>query len=163
MDQEEVTLWRTGAQSKPARLSLVGDEVIPARCETAVMARLEAPLGTNFLTEPTQKSSREEEPMVWAAAIDDQKPEPRKKQGLCKQRADGKRVRRVAAATANGWDQQALRREQLADNYVGPLLRQMEAGQCPKWRDVSDWGPIYKSYWAQWKSHAVRDGVQQCH
>jgi hypothetical protein len=33
LGQEEVTLWRPGAQPKSARLSLVGDEVIPARCE----------------------------------------------------------------------------------------------------------------------------------
>jgi hypothetical protein len=31
--QEEVTLWRPGARPKSARLSEVGDEVIPARCE----------------------------------------------------------------------------------------------------------------------------------
>jgi hypothetical protein len=40
------------------------------------MAKLEAPLGKKVLNEPSQKSSREEEPVVWAAAIDDQKPEP---------------------------------------------------------------------------------------
>ena len=45
LGQEEVTVWRPGAQLKSARLSLVGDEVIPARCERMVMARLEAPLG----------------------------------------------------------------------------------------------------------------------
>jgi len=60
LGQEEVTLWRPGAQPKSARLSLVGDEVIPARCETVVMARLEAPLGaTNVLIEPSQKCSRD--------------------------------------------------------------------------------------------------------
>jgi hypothetical protein len=72
-------------------------------------------------------------------------------------------VWRVAAATANGWDQQALRRKQLADNYVGPLMQEVEAGQRPKWKDVSDWSPIYKSYWAQWKFLEVRDGMLERH
>jgi hypothetical protein len=42
-------------------------------------------------------------------------------------------------------------------------MRELEAGQCPKWRDVSEWGPIYKSLWAQWKSLAVRDSVLERH
>ena len=37
------------------------------------------------------------------------------------------RVRKVAAAAANSWDRQALRREQLEDD-AGPLLQEMEAG-----------------------------------
>jgi hypothetical protein len=123
LGQEEVTLWRPGAQPKSSRLSLVGDEVIPARCERVVMARLEAPLGaTNVLLESSQKSSRDGvliartlvrarpsvpvhimnvtnqdqvlsegttigqvEPAIWAAVIDDREPEPRRKQGFCKQ------------------------------------------------------------------------------
>jgi hypothetical protein len=52
-----------------------------------------------------------------------------------------------------------LRREQLADNDLGPLMREMEAGQRPEWKDISDRGPIYKSYWVQWKSVALRNGV----
>jgi len=38
-------------------------------------------------------------------------------------------------------------------------MLEMEAGQYPEWRDISDWGAIYKSYWALWKSLAVRDGM----
>jgi hypothetical protein len=33
----------------------------------------------------------------------------------------------------------------------------------PRVGDISDWGPCYKSYWTQWKSMAVRDGVLECH
>jgi hypothetical protein len=47
----------------------------------------------------------------------------------------------------------------LADNNLGPLIREIEAGQHPEWRDISSWGPIYKSYWAQWESLALSDGV----
>jgi hypothetical protein len=60
LGQEEITLWRPGAQPNSSRLSLVGAEVIPARYERVVMARLEATLGaTNVLLEPSQKSSRD--------------------------------------------------------------------------------------------------------
>jgi hypothetical protein len=51
-------------------------------------------------------------------------------------------VRRVAAATANKWDRQALRREQLADDNLETLLQDMEAGQRLEWRDINDWGSI---------------------
>ena len=103
LGQEEVTLWRPSAQRKSARHSLVGDEVIPAPCERMVIVRLQASLGANnVLIEPGQRSSRDKVPAVWAAAIGDQKPGPRRKPGRCKQRAYGRRVRIVAAAAANG-------------------------------------------------------------
>jgi len=38
-------------------------------------------------------------------------------------------------------------------------MREMEAGQRPEWKDNSDRGTIYKSYWAQWKSLVLRNGV----
>jgi len=49
--------------------------------------------------------------------------------------------------------------EQLADNDIGPLMREVEAGRRPEWKDISDRGPIYKSYWPQWKSLVLRNGV----
>jgi len=78
------------------------------------------------------------------------------------QQADGQRVQIVATAAANGWDQQALR-EQMADNDLGPLIREMEAGQRPEWRDISEQGLVYKSYWAQWNSFVLKDGVLERH
>ena len=68
------------------------------------------------------------------------------------------RVRMVVTAPADGWDQQALRTEQLADD-LGPLIEEIEAGPRPEWRDISNRGPIYKSYWAQLESLALMDGV----
>ena len=44
LGREEVMLWEPGTRPKSARLSLVGDEVIPARCKIVVMARLGAPV-----------------------------------------------------------------------------------------------------------------------
>ena len=45
LGQEEVTLWGPGFRQKSARLSLAADEVIPARCERVMIAKLEAPVG----------------------------------------------------------------------------------------------------------------------
>jgi hypothetical protein len=56
------------------------------------------------------------------------------------------------------WDRASLRRKQLADNYLRPLLQEVEAGQRSEW-DIADRSPTYKNYWAQWKSLLVRDGV----
>jgi hypothetical protein len=59
LGQEEVTLWKPGAQSASSRFSPVCDEVIPAVCEKVLMVTLETPLGaTNVLIEPSQKSCR---------------------------------------------------------------------------------------------------------
>jgi hypothetical protein len=51
----------------------------------------------------------------------------------------------VAAATSNSWERQVLKREKLEDDDAGPLLWDVEAGQLPEWRDISDRGPTYKS------------------
>ena len=51
----------------------------------------------------------------------------------------------------------------MADNDLGPLIREMEARQCPEWRDISDRCPVYKSYWVQWNSFALKDGVLERH
>ena len=52
----------------------------------------------------------------------------------------------VVAAPPDSWDHQDLRREQLADNDLGPLIWEIEAGRRPEWKDISNRGPIYKSY-----------------
>jgi len=57
---QEVMLRKPGTQPKSARLSLTGDELIPARCERVVMARLEAPVGaTNVLVKPSLNCSQD--------------------------------------------------------------------------------------------------------
>jgi hypothetical protein len=35
--------------------------------------------------------------------------------------------------------------------------------QRPEWRDISGRSPIYKSYWALWKSLGVGDGLLERH
>jgi hypothetical protein len=73
------------------------------------------------------------------------------------------KVRVIAAAAVDYLDCAALRRAQLADNDVGQILQEVEAGQCPEWKDIADYGPMQKSFWAQSNFLVVRDGVLQQH
>jgi hypothetical protein len=43
----------------------------------------------------------------------------------------------VVAASAVRCHKQAQRREQLADNELGPLIKEIETGRRPEWRDIS--------------------------
>jgi hypothetical protein len=58
-----------------------------------------------------------------------------------------------------GWDPRTLITEQLNDPNIGPILQEVETGQRPEWKNIADRSPTYKSYWAQWKSLAVRNDV----
>jgi hypothetical protein len=53
-----------------------------------------------------------------------------------------------------------LRREQQDDD--GPILWEMQCAEHPEWKEMADHSPTYKSYWAQWNSLVVRDGVLEC-
>jgi transposase InsO family protein len=53
-------------------------------------------------------------------------------------RAEVKLVRAIAAVAINGWDPMPLRREQLADPNVGPILQEVETGQRPEWKDIAN-------------------------
>jgi hypothetical protein len=74
-------------------------------------------------------------------------------------RADVKQVRAIAPRPAVGWDPVTLRTEQLNDPDIGPILQEVETGQRPEWKDIADRSPTYKSYWAQWNSLAVTNGI----
>jgi hypothetical protein len=50
-------------------------------------------------------------------------------------------------------------REQLADYDMEQLLQEMEAGQCPVWKDIADHSSTYITYCAQWKSLVVREDI----
>jgi hypothetical protein len=63
---------------------------------------------------------------------------------------------------APGWDPATLRTEQLNDPDIGLILQEVETGQRPEWKDIANHSPVYKSYWAQWKSLAVRNGILEC-
>jgi hypothetical protein len=68
-----------------------------------------------------------------------------------------------AAIAAADWDPAALRTEQLNDQDIGPILEEAQTGQLPEGEDVADGSTTYESYWAQWKSLAVREGILEHH
>jgi hypothetical protein len=74
-------------------------------------------------------------------------------------RAEIKQIRAITTVAAAGWDPTALRMEQLDDPDIRPILQELETGQRPEWKDIADRSPTYKSYWAQWKSLTVRNGI----
>jgi hypothetical protein len=43
------------------------------------------------------------------------------------------------------------------------VMEEVETGQRPEWKDITDCSPTYKRYWAQWKSLSVRNGTLKCH
>jgi hypothetical protein len=77
--------------------------------------------------------------------------------------ADIKQVWAFAAVAAAIWDPAALRTEQLNDQDIGPILEEVQTGQCPEWKDIINCSPTYKSYSAQWKSLAIWNGILECH
>jgi hypothetical protein len=40
-----------------------------------------------------------------------------------------------------------------------PILQETETGRRPEWRDIAHRSPTLQSYWAQWKTLAVRNGI----
>jgi hypothetical protein len=76
--------------------------------------------------------------------------------------ADVKQMRAIEAVAAVGWDPAALGTE-LNDKGTGPILKETETGQHPEWKDITDHSRTYKSYWARWKSLAVRNHILEHH
>jgi hypothetical protein len=74
-----------------------------------------------------------------------------------------KQVQAVVAVAAAGWDPAALRTEQLNDQDIRPILEDAETGQHPEYKDFADCSPTYETYWAQWISLAVRNGILEHH
>jgi hypothetical protein len=64
-----------------------------------------------------------------------------------KQQSGCRKARLITIAAMDSWNHSALRREQLCD--VGPNQQEMETEECPKWKNITDSSPTYKSYWAQ--------------
>ncbi|KAJ8953834.1 hypothetical protein NQ318_006684, partial [Aromia moschata] len=66
----------------------------------------------------------------------------------------------VTAQPEDKWSPAAIRKDQLADKDLKPILEWKEAGTGrPTWPDVSDKSVALKSYWAQWDSLSVEDGT----
>jgi hypothetical protein len=47
-------------------------------------------------------------------------------------------------------------REQLDDENMGPVLKEVLARRHPEWKDKADCSLIYKSHWIHWSSLVVR-------
>jgi hypothetical protein len=42
------------------------------------------------------------------------------------------------------------------------LLQEVD-GRHPEWKDIADRSPIYKTFWTQWNSLVLRDGMLKHH
>lgn len=58
-----------------------------------------------------------------------------------------------------GWDPEAMRQDQLDDPVIGVIMREVEEGIKPAWKDISDRSPRYKALWSTWKSLHLRGGL----
>ena len=68
-------------------------------------------------------------------------------------------VNRVTVDIPDDWNKEILRKEQLDDKDIGPILRAKEKGTRPEWKDVSDKSIELKALWAQWDSLRIIDGL----
>jgi hypothetical protein len=59
-------------------------------------------------------------------------------------REDIAQVRAITAVAAAGWDTATLRTDHLNDPDIGPILREIETGQRPQLKDISDRNPTSK-------------------
>jgi hypothetical protein len=69
----------------------------------------------------------------------------------------------IVATVAYGWERAVMRSRKQDGNDLGPILREVEGGERPEWNDIADRSPTYKSFWVQWNSLEVRDGVLERH
>jgi hypothetical protein len=64
----------------------------------------------------------------------------------------------IAATITDARGHIALRKRELHDDVVEPILQEVEAGHHPEWDSVGC-SPICQSYRAQWNSPVVRVSV----
>ena len=58
-----------------------------------------------------------------------------------------------------GWDPEAMRQDQLEDPAIGVIMKEVEEGTKPAWKDISGRSPRYKALWSTWKSLHLRGGL----
>lgn len=59
----------------------------------------------------------------------------------------------------NEWSEDAIKKAQKEDRDLRKIFEWKEVGQKPSWSQVASSSPITKSYWAQWDSLEIKDGV----
>ncbi|XP_063907405.1 uncharacterized protein K02A2.6-like [Zophobas morio] len=69
-------------------------------------------------------------------------------------------VRRTIFEQDEEWTTARLKREQEADDIIGPILKWKEEGvERPGWAELSDQSPSLKVLWAQWNSLVMENGL----
>lgn len=68
-------------------------------------------------------------------------------------------VNALAVEPEIGWSAEEIRKAQLDDEDIGLIITAKEKSQRPAWADISDKSATLKSYWAQWDSLHIENGV----
>ncbi|KAI5753631.1 hypothetical protein M8J77_001985 [Diaphorina citri] len=68
-------------------------------------------------------------------------------------------VRLISVEPEPGWTNDELRKEQLEDDDISPVLTWKEREEKPRWKDISDKSEVTKSYLTQWDSLILESGV----
>ncbi|KAJ8957289.1 hypothetical protein NQ318_007853 [Aromia moschata] len=63
------------------------------------------------------------------------------------------------AAVNDDWKSEKVLRDQENDPNLKPILNWKKEGRKPTWEEVSRYSPTVKSYWAQWHSLVLSDGL----
>ena len=61
--------------------------------------------------------------------------------------------------TDEQWEPREIRKDQENDPDLKLILNWKITDRRPTWEEVAKYGPKLKSYWAQWESLEVEDGV----
>ncbi|KAJ8937745.1 hypothetical protein NQ318_009155 [Aromia moschata] len=62
-------------------------------------------------------------------------------------------------AVNDDWQSEKVLRDQENDPNLKPIVNWKEEGRKPTWEEVSRYSPTVKSYWAQWNSLVLSDGL----
>ena len=77
-----------------------------------------------------------------------------------KEGLDSTPCRQTRLTPSEPWDPEILKTEQRADPHIRPIYQWKEAGmERPGWPEVSAMSATTKSYWAQWNSLSIEDGL----
>ncbi|KAJ8948302.1 hypothetical protein NQ318_020789 [Aromia moschata] len=67
-------------------------------------------------------------------------------------------IRRLTVVK-DDWQRDELLRDQESDPNLKPIVNWKKEDRKPTWEEVSRYSPTVKSYWAQWKSLVLSDGL----
>ncbi|GFW94050.1 retrovirus-related Pol polyprotein from transposon 17.6 [Trichonephila clavipes] len=71
-----------------------------------------------------------------------------------------RQVTTPSTSALNPWTDESIRKDQLADPEIKPILEFKESSdEKPSWQDFAPFHPTTKRYWALWDSFHLRNGV----